>query len=115
MRGAEKYLKHGRTGYLPPKHNRGGSGLIVNFGRNRRRFPASGRRRHSYDATLHAFARRTAPSRFRKVTALRFKLLKAKLTTDSKVNLAVYELTRATRRQRNLARKLGRVAYLSPI
>lgn len=63
---------------------------------------------------LHAFARRTAPSRFRKAATLRFKRLAGKIDADYKVNSRIYELSRATRRHRNLACKLGRVAYLSP-
>lgn len=63
---------------------------------------------------LHAFARRTAPSRFRRVTALRFKRVVSEIDTDYKVNLRAYEPTRRIRQQRNLARKLGRITYLSP-
>jgi len=63
---------------------------------------------------LHAFARRNAPSRFRQVTALRFKRVVSEIDTDYKVNLCVYEPTRRIRQQRNLARKLGRITYLLP-
>lgn len=113
MRGAERYLKRGRTSYLPPKYGRGGTSLIVNFGRNRRRFPAAGRRRHSYDSMLHAFAKRTAPSRFRQISSRGFKRVSGLIGTHFKINLRTYELPRALRRQRNLAQKLNRVTYLS--
>ena len=63
---------------------------------------------------LHAFARRTAPSRFRRVTSLRFKQVVTEIDTYYKVNLRAYESTRRIRQQRILARKLGRVTYLSP-
>jgi len=106
-------LKRGRISYLPPKHGRGGSGLITNFGRNQRRFPAAGRRRHSYDAMLHAFARRSAPAGFRRVNNLRFKQLTGKIDAGYKTNLRLHELTPLHRRQRTLTRKLGLVTYLS--
>lgn len=106
-------MKRGRTSYLPPKYSRGGTSLIVNFGCNRRRFPAAGRRRHSYDSMLHAFAKRVAPSCFRQISSLRFKRVAGQIDMHFKVNLRVYELPRALRRQRNLTQKLNRVAYLS--
>jgi hypothetical protein len=62
---------------------------------------------------LLAFAKRTAPSRFRQLSSLRFKRVLSQIDTHFKVNLRTYELPRALRRQRKLAQKLNRVAYLS--
>ena len=62
---------------------------------------------------LHAFAKRTAPAQFRRASGLRFKRLAAKIDAHYKVSLRTFELPKALRRQRNLARKLSRVAYLS--
>jgi hypothetical protein len=63
---------------------------------------------------LHAFARRSAPARFRRVTNLRFKQLRGKIDSGYKVNLYLHELSATLRRQRNLASKLTHVTYLSP-
>lgn len=84
------------------------------YGRTRRRFPASGRRKQSYDSMLHAFAKRTSPSRFRRAAVTRFKRIHPKLTRDSKFNRRMYELSRRRRVQRTIAHTLSRVAYLSP-
>jgi len=62
---------------------------------------------------LHAFARRTSPARFRRAGNLRFKHAAASVGVGFKVNLRAHELTRTLRRQRSLARKLGRAAYLT--
>jgi hypothetical protein len=101
-------------GRLPPHHRRGGDRRMTAYGRTRRRFPASGRRKQSYDSMLHAFAKRTSPSRFRRAAVTRFKKVYPKLARDSKVNRRVYELTRRRRLQRTIAHRLSRVAYLSP-
>lgn len=87
---------------------------MTNYGRPRRRFPASGRRKHTYDSMLHAFARRTSPSRFRRASPIRFKRVRVVASRNYKHNVAVYEASRALRRRRLLARKLGKVAYVSP-
>jgi hypothetical protein len=63
---------------------------------------------------LHAFARRSAPARFRRVTNLRFKHPTGKIDTGYKAGLRLHELSPAQRRQRSLAGKLSRVTYLSP-
>lgn len=63
---------------------------------------------------LHAFARRSAPARFRRVNNLRFKRITSKVTAGYKASLRLHELSPARRRQRSLARKLNRVTYLSP-
>ena len=87
---------------------------MINYGRGRRRFPASGRRKQSYDSMLHAFAKRIAPSRFRLPAVTRFQRIRPKMSRDSKMNRRVYALTRHRRLQREIARTLSRVAYLSP-
>jgi hypothetical protein len=87
---------------------------MSNYGRSRRRFPAAGRRKQSYDSTLHAFAKRVSPSRFRLAAVTRFKRVKPKIWRDSKANRRIYELTRKRRLQRKIAHTLSRAAYLSP-
>ena len=88
---------------------------MINYGRGRRRFPASGRRKQSYDSTLHAFAKRTSPSRFRSTASTRFQRIRPKTEHDSKVNRRAYELTHSRRLQRKFAHAASRVAYLSPV
>jgi ribosomal protein S4 len=63
---------------------------------------------------LHAFAKRTSPSRFRRLSTLRFQQIHPRVRRDYKVNLRTHELTGALRRRRLLAHKLSRVAYLTP-
>lgn len=63
---------------------------------------------------LHAFARRSAPARFRRAANFRFKQLVGKLDSGYKANLRTHELSATLRRQRILAHKLTRVAYLPP-
>lgn len=87
----------------------------VNLGRRRLRFPASGRRRASYDSMLHAFTRRTSPARFRRVANVRFQALAPLIVNNFKVNQTVYEQSRALRRRRVLSSQLSRAAYLSPV
>ena len=66
-------LKRTQGGYTPTKRSRYTENVATVFGRRRVRFPASGRRRRSYDALLHAFAKKISPSRFRRVSKLRFR------------------------------------------
>lgn len=87
---------------------------MTNYGRPRRRFPASGRRKHTYDSMLHAFARRTSPSQFRRASTIRFKKIRVAAFRNYKRNITVYESSRALRQRRLLAQKLGKVAYVSP-
>lgn len=101
-------------GRLPPRQRRGGDRRLTNYGRSRRRFPASGRRKQSYDSMLHAFAKRISPSRFRRAAVTRFRRIYPKIVRDSKINHRNYELTRRRRLQRKAAFTLSRVAYLSP-
>jgi len=114
LHGAERYLKRSRVGRLPPRHRRGGDHRLTEYGRARRRFPASGRRKQSYDSMLHAFAKRTSPSQFRRAAVTRFQRVLPKVVRDSKLNNRTYELTRSRRIQRRIAHTLSRVAYLSP-
>lgn len=86
---------------------------MVNYGRVRRRFPASGRRRHTYESALYAFIKRVGPSRIRRVNTLRFSQLRPLIDSDSKVQQVRYQLTRLRRVQRTTAQRLSRVAYLS--
>jgi hypothetical protein len=102
------------VGRLPPRHRRGGDRRLTNYGRSRRRFPASGRRKQSYDSMLHAFAKRISPSRFRRAAVTRFQRIHPRVTRDPKINSRSYELTRRRRLQRRVASTLSRVAYLSP-
>lgn len=87
---------------------------MTNYGRSRRRFPASGRRKQSYDSMLHAFTKRVSPSRFSRASVTRFQRIQPKTVRDSKVNRRTYELTRRRRLQRRMAHTLSRVTYLSP-
>lgn len=87
----------------------------MNLGRRRLRFPASGRRRTSYDSMLHAFTRRTSPARFRRVANVRFQTLTPPVVHNFKANQTVYEQSRALRRRRMLSSQLSRTAYLSPM
>jgi hypothetical protein len=87
---------------------------MTNYGRSRRRFPAAGRRRQSYDSMLHAFIKRAGPSRARRVSTFRFEPLRAAAHKDYKLNITSYEASRALRRHKLLARKLGRTGYASP-
>jgi hypothetical protein len=103
-----------QNGYLPPTHNRYDHSHLLTIGRRRTRFPASGRRRKSYDSLLHAFTRRTRPAQFRRVGVTSFVQPRPIATGDFKTNLVLSELGNTTRRRRVLSRKLGGVSYLSP-
>jgi hypothetical protein len=72
LRGAERLLQRSQLGYTPPSRSRYTSSASVAFGRRRVRFPASGRRKGSYDSLLHAFVKRTSAARFRRVSPLKF-------------------------------------------
>lgn len=87
----------------------------LEFGRRRMRFPASGRRRQSYDSMLHAFAKRISPSRLRRAASLRFKQVKVRLGADFRENLVTVVSTAGLHRRKLLVRKLNSVSYLSPI
>lgn len=72
LAGAEGMLKRSRLGYIPTSRSRYTDNVATSYGRQRIRFPASGRRRKSYDSLLHAFAKKVSPSRFRRTSKLRF-------------------------------------------
>lgn len=114
LRGAERYLRRSQLGYSPTTHDHGILKRTVSLGRRRTRFPASGRRRASYDSMLHAFTKRRSSSRFRRVAATRFLAVVPLITGEFKFNQAVYEHNRTLRRRRRLSQRLGRVAYLAP-
>ena len=113
LHGAERFLQHAQLGYIPTSRSRYSPNLAVDFGRYRLRFPASGRRRHSFDSTLHAFAKRTAPSRFRRTSTLRFTRPRPQSSSDFRaVRLATYAGA-ALKRQRMLIKKLSYTGTLS--
>jgi hypothetical protein len=88
--------------------------VSTNFGRRRTRFPASGRRRKSYDSLLHAFAKKVSPGRFRRAAKLRFRWAHPKLSGNFQENIATLTPMFGSNRRRHTAKKLTAVAYLSP-
>jgi len=87
--------------------------VATSYGRQRVRFPASGRRRKSYDSLLHAFAKKVSPSRFRRTSKLRFHWATPKLSTDFQENVSALAPLFGSNRRQYLAQKLSTVAYLS--
>jgi len=73
LSGVEGMFKRTQDGYTPTNRSRYTDNVATTFGRRRVRFPASGRRRRSYDSLLHAFAKKISPSRFRRTSKLRFR------------------------------------------
>lgn len=73
LAGVEGMLKRTQIGYTPTKRSRYTENVATTYGRYRVRFPASGRRRKSYDSLLHAFAKKVSPGRFRRAAKLRFR------------------------------------------
>lgn len=113
LRGAERLLRRSQLGYTPPGRSRYTSAASVAFGRRRVRFPASGRRRGSFDSLLHAFVKRTSPARFRRASALRFKAATPRVRGDFRWNLLTTANSRGAARRRVLVQKLATTAYLS--
>lgn len=113
LRGAERLLRRSQLGYTPPSRSRYVSPASISFGRRRVRFPASGRRKGSYDSLLHSFVKRTAPARFRRVSPLRFTPAAIHGRGDFRWNLLVGASTRGDVRRRMLAQKVSCAAYLS--
>jgi hypothetical protein len=72
LAGAEGILKRPQLGYTPTSRSRYTDNVATSYGRQHIRFPASGRRRKSYDSLLHAFAKKVSPSRFRRTSKFRF-------------------------------------------
>lgn len=73
LSGVEGKLKRTQVIYTPMARSRYTENVSTIYGRHRLRFPASGRRRRSYDSLLHAFAKKVSPGRFRRVSKLRFR------------------------------------------
>jgi len=113
LHGAARYLRKTQKGYMPPIRNRYDGHCALDLGRRRPRFPAAGRRRRSYDSLLHSFAKKTSPSRFRRVSSLKFQPIYPGLSNDARRDQLVLTLGRALRQRRALSRKLNRTAYLS--
>src|ERR1700712_231550 len=105
-------LKRTQHGYTPTSRSRYTDNVATTFGRRRARFPASGRRRKSYDSLLHAFAKKIGPARFRRVSKLRFHWVAPRLTTIFQENLNVLTPLFGANRRRQTASDLSRVTYL---
>lgn len=86
LAGVEGASKRSQLGYTPASRSRYTDNVSTAFGRRRARFPASGRRRKSYDSLLHAFAKKISPSRFRRASRLRFAHITPELSDDFKEN-----------------------------
>jgi ribosomal protein S4 len=114
LAGVESALKRTQTTYTPTKRSRYTENVSTNFGRRRTRFPASGRRRKSYDSLLHAFAKKVSPGRFRRAAKLRFRWAHPKLSGNFQENIATLTPMFGSNRRRHTAKKLTAVAYLSP-
>lgn len=85
----------------------------MDYGRQRTRFPASGRRKTSYDSLLHAFTKRTAPEKFRKRSTLRFYRLGHKETSDFREATIVALRTARNVRKTVAVRSANTAAYMS--
>ena len=85
----------------------------IAFGRRRLRFPASGRRKGSYESLLHAFVKRTCVARFRRVSVFSFKPAVSLPHGDFRRNLLVTVNNCGTFRRRLLSQKLSSTTYLS--
>lgn len=113
LRGAEHFLQRAQQGYIPTSRSRYSPNLALDFGRTRLRFPASGRRKRSFDSMLHAFVKRVGPSRFRRAATLRFVRSRPQHNADFRVARLSTCVESALKRQRALIRKLGKIATLS--
>jgi hypothetical protein len=111
--GAEGALKKVQTGYTATVRSRYTYNAATAFGRRRVRFPASGRRRKSYDSLLHSFSRKIAPAQFRRVSKLRFLRVIPKPTHDYREKLFATGVYCGLNRRRRLAQRLSAVGYLS--
>jgi len=113
LHGVEGASKRTQVGYTPTVRSRYTANVAVTFGRRRARFPGSGRRRRSYDSLLHAFAKKAAPARLRRVAVLRFKRVSPRLSGDFRENLIANNATAGTNRRSAFAQNLAVAAYLS--
>lgn len=107
LHGAERFLKQSQRGYTPTSRSRYSSNYARDFGRRRLRFPASGRRRRSYDSMLHAFVKKVSPGQFRRSSVLRFAKARPKSSGDFRETLLTTAVSAVLHRQRLLARKLS--------
>jgi len=114
LAGAEGMLKRHQPGYTPTSRSRYTDNVATNYGRQRVRFPASGRRRKSYDSLLHAFAKKVSSSRLRRTSKLRFQWARPQLSTNFQENVSALTPLFGSNRRQYLAQKLSSVAYLSP-
>lgn len=105
--------RRSQLGYIPTSRSHYTDNVAIAFGRRRVRFPASGRRKKSYDSLLHAFAKKVSPSRFRRVSSLRFIRAVPDLASDFKENLVAFTPLFGALRRRRTADSLSSGAYLS--
>jgi hypothetical protein len=87
--------------------------VAITFGRRRVRFPASGRRRKSYDSLLHAFAKKISPARFRRASSLRFVRALPERSADFKENVLAFTPLYGALRRRRTANRSASGAYFS--
>jgi ribosomal protein S4 len=111
--GVEGMSKRSQLGYIPTSRSHYTNNVAIAFGRRRVRFPASGRRKKSYDSLLHAFAKKVSPSRFRRASGLRFIRALPDLASDFKENLVAFIPLSGALRRRRTASSLSSGAYLS--
>jgi len=109
----EGFAKRMQLGYSPTSRSRYSANTATLFGQRRVRFPASGRRRKSFDSLLHAFVKKAGPSRLRRASFLRFKRIIANPGVTFHEALVVAGAHSGLNRRRKLAGALSRVAYLS--
>lgn len=113
LQGVEGAMKRSRAGYIPTSRSRYTANVALLFGRRRARFPASGRRRKSFDSLLHAFSKKVGPAHLRRAAALRFIRATPTLAYDFRENLLTIAANRGLNRRRRLARELSSLGYLS--
>jgi hypothetical protein len=113
LSGAEGRAKRTQQGYTPMSRSRYTENASINFGRRRLRFPASGRRRKSFDSLLHAFAKKVSPARLRRASKLKFSHIRVKLAGDFKENALVFTPMFGSLRRRRTMRNLSTATYLS--
>lgn len=113
LQGVEGAVKRPRVGYVPTSRSRYTANVAIMFGRRRSRFPAAGRRRKSYESLLHAFVKKVAPARFRRISTTQFKRAAPKVVRDFRENLLTIVSPAGVTRRRALARAVSSPSYLS--
>src|SRR5687767_8286214 len=73
---------------------------MMDLGIEQPRFPAAGRRRHTFDAFVRARYAKLAPKRFRRVLRVRYKRFRPGLRRSFVTRLAREESTKSLRRAR---------------